>query len=427
MIAKIGKGSNLYGALAYNLRKVEKEQGKILFTNKIMETPDGNYSVSQLVKSFELHLIANRNTEKHTLHVSLNPDPRDIVSDDKFQQLAQDYMIQMGYREQPFVVFKHTDIDRTHIHIVSVCVGEEGKKISDRFEKRRSMKVCRDLETKYGLISAVEKKGQKKDAIFKPVDYKAGDVKSQIASVVQHLPKYYQFQTLGTYNALLSLFNVTAEQVTGEIDGQLRQGLLYFALDRQGGKVTNPFKSSLFGKEAGFIALQKHFEQSKEKAKLNPAKSLLRSTIETAMNISTNEMDFKKMLVQQGINCVTRRNEGGRIYGITFIDHESKTVWNGSQLSRELSANTFNENWDKNIKLDIRESAVLQFKLSTSFDVDFPAEDPHHLFDFLITDKYEGGLIEALGSLMLESQGEDYEELDFQNKMKKKRKRNSQI
>lgn len=194
MIAKIGKGSNLYGALAYNLRKVEKEQGKILFKNKLMETPNGNYSVAQLVKSFELHLIANRNTEKHTLHISLNPDPKDIVNDDKFRQLSQDYMLQMGYGEQPFIVFKHTDIERTHVHIVSLCVDEEGKKISDRFEKRRSMKVCRDLETKYGLISAIEKKGQKKHAIFNPIDYQAGDVKNQIASVVKHMPKYYQFQ-----------------------------------------------------------------------------------------------------------------------------------------------------------------------------------------------------------------------------------------
>lgn len=423
MIAKIGKGSNLYGGLAYNLRKVEKEQGKILFTNKIMETTNGNYSVNQLLKSFELHLIANRNTEKHTLHVSLNPDPNDIVDDDKFRELAQDYMLQMGYGKQPFVVFKHTDIDRTHIHIVSVCVDEEGKKISDRFEKRRSMKVCRDLETKYRLISAIEKKGQKRDAIFKPVDYKVGDVKEQIASVVKHLPKYYQFQTLGTYNALLSLFNITAEQVTGEIDGQVKQGLVYSILDSQGEKVTNPFKSSLFGKAAGLIALQKHFEQSKEKMKTSPARSILRSTIEAVMNITTNEMDFKKMLIQQGINCVIRTNEEGRVYGITFIDHESKTVWNGSQLSKELSANTFNEYWSRNINKQNFEPAIQHSKDSSLSDSDVHSDKLHDLFDFLNSgENYKDGLLGGLGGLFPESQGEDYEELDFVNKMKKKRK-----
>jgi hypothetical protein len=50
-------------------------------------------------------------------------------------------------------------------------------------------------------------------------------------------------------------------------------------------------------------------------------------------------------------------------------------------------------------------------------------EEPHHLFDFLNTDKHEDGLIEALGGLLSDTQGEDYEELDFANRMKKKRKR----
>ena len=84
MVAKIGRGSNLYGPLAYNQLKVEKENGQVLLTNKIIETPNGHYSVSQLVQSFEPYLIANRNTEKTTLHISLNPDPKDNVSDDKF-------------------------------------------------------------------------------------------------------------------------------------------------------------------------------------------------------------------------------------------------------------------------------------------------------------------------------------------------------
>lgn len=233
MIAKIGRSGNLYGALAYNQLKVENENGQILFANKMIETANGHYSVAQLTQSFAPYLIANRNTEKHTLHISLNPDPNDKVSDDRYREMAEQYMREMGYGEQPFVVFKHTDIDRSHIHIVSVCVDEEGKKISDKFEKMRSMNVCRELERKYGLIPATDKEHKQNDKIFRPVDYKAGDVKSQIASVVRHLPNYYQYQTLGEYNALLSLFNVTTEKVEGELQGQLRQGLLYIPLNEK--------------------------------------------------------------------------------------------------------------------------------------------------------------------------------------------------
>ncbi len=424
MIAKIGRGSNLNGALAYNQLKVEKENGQILFTNRMIETPNGLYSVTQLARSFEPYLIANRNTEKSTLHISLNPDPKDNVSDEKFKLMAQKYMQEMGYGEQPFVVFKHTDIDRTHIHIVSVCVNEEGKKISDKFEKRRSMNVCRELENKYGLISATEKGHRQNDKIFHPVNYQTGDVKSQIASVVRHLPKYYQFQTLGEYNALLSFFNITTEKVETELQGKIRQGLLYIPLNEKGERSGHPFKASLFGKNAGLSALELHFEESKESLKSHSAKLTIKDAVTIALQSTNDEKNFKKQLAEQGINVMVRRNDTGRIYGITFIDHNSKTVWNGSRLGKEFSANTFNDYWNHNIKPDIKKPVELQSKISKPNDTDLPAEQPHHLFDFLNTsEKHEDGLIETLSGLLPETQGEDYEEQDFANKIKKKRKR----
>lgn len=424
MIAKIGRGSNLYGTLAYNQLKVEKENGQILFTNRIIETPNGQYSVAQLVRSFEPYLIANRNTEKQTLHISLNPDPKDNVSDEKFKLIAQEYMQELGYGEQPFIVFKHTDIDRSHIHIVSVCVDEEGKKISDKFEKRRSMNICRELENKYGLISATEKGHRQNGKIFHPVNYQTGDVKSQIASVVRYLSKYYQFQTLGEYNALLSFFNITTEKIESELQGKIRKGLLYIPLNKKGERAGHPFKASLFGKNAGLTALELHYEKSKETLKNHSAKLTIKASIEIAFQSTNDEKNFKKQLAEQGINVMVRRNDTGRIYGITFIDHNSKTVWNGSRLGKEFSANTFNDYWNHNIKPDIKKPVELQSKISKPNDTDLPAEQPHHLFDFLNTsEKHEDGLIETLSGLLPETQGEDYEEQDFANKIKKKRKR----
>ena len=424
MIAKIGRSSNLYGALAYNNLKVEKENGQILFANKIIETPSGHYSVAQLSQSFMPYLIANRNTEKHTLHISLNPDPKDNVSDEKFRELAEQYMREMGYGEQPFVVFKHTDIDRTHIHIVSVCVNEEGKKISDKFEKMRSMNVCRELERQHGLVSATDKEHKQNDKIFSPVNYQKGDVKSQIASVVRHLPNYYQYQTLGEYNALLSLFNITTEKVEDELQGKSQQGLLYIPLNEKGERAGHPFKASLFGKSAGLPTLELHFAKCKEALKDHPTKPTIKAAITIALKTTSDEQAFKKQLTEQGINVVVRRNDTGRIYGITFIDHNSKAVWNGSRLGTELSANTFNDYWNNNIKPDIKEPVELQSKISRPNDADLPAEEPHHLCDFLNTsEKHEDGLIEALGGLLPEAQGDDYEEQDFANKMKKKKRR----
>ncbi|OJV52463.1 MAG: relaxase [Bacteroidetes bacterium 43-16] len=423
MIAKIGRSSNLYGALAYNQLKVEKEKGQILLTNKMIESINGHYSVAQLAQSFAPYLIANRNTEKHTLHISLNPDPKDRVSDEQYKEMAKQYLQDMGYGNQPFVIFKHTDLDRSHIHIVSVCVDENGRKISDKFEKRQSMKICRELETKHGLISATDKERNQNDKIFNPVDFRAGNIKSQMASVLRHLPNYYQYQSMGEYNALLSLFNITTEKIEGELQGKMQQGLLYIPLNEKGERAGHPIKASLFGKNAGIPALQLHFAKSKELLKDHPTKLTLKSAITIAMHSTSNELSFKKQIAEQGINTVVRRNDAGRIYGMTFIDHNSRTVWNGSRLAKELSANTFNEYWNNNIRPDSKVPELSQSQLSNTKDADLPSEELHQFFGFLNSDTNQDSLIGALGSLLPEAFGEDYEEQAFDNSMKRKKKK----
>jgi hypothetical protein len=426
MVAIIDRGKDLMGALYYNYHKVEKENAQVLLTQKIIEAPDGSYSVQQLSRSFELYLLANRKTEKPVLHISLNPDPKDKVSDTDFGNMAQEYMKQMGYGNQPFVVFKHTDIERTHIHIVSVCVDDEGRKISDKFEKRRSMEVCRTLEKEYSLKVATEQKENPKSQVFQPINYKEGDIKTQMASVVRHLPKYYHFQTFGAYNALLSLFYITAEEVKGEHNGIPKQGLVYFALNDKGEKASNPFKASLFGKSAGLAQLQSHYEKSREKLKDSPAKGSIKTRIESVMQTASNESEFKKKLVEQGVNLVVRRNTQGRIYGITFIDHKFRCVCNGSELGKNLSANAFNDWWNNDNKTDLlkKENTAINKIFRTENDT----REPESLFDFLGREETfdrgkENNIIEYFGSLIPETHTEDFQETAFANQMKRKGKR----
>ena len=414
MIAKIGKGSNLYGAILYNQQKVDKESGAVLLLNKIPDTVDGKYSTAYFNQCFEPYLSANIKTEKTVRHISLNPDPADKVSDEQFAEMAKEYMERMGYGNQPYIVFKHTDIDRTHIHIVSTCIHIDGRKIPDDYDHPRSMAICRDLETKYNLQKATQQEQKQANKVLKPVDCHKGDIKSQIASVVRHLPKYYSFSTMGSYNALLSLFNITAEEVKGERNGETVNGLVYVALDENGNKVSNPFKASLFGKDAGVAQLQKHFEQSKEKMKTNPARSVLKNMVELAIHTTNSETEFKKQLTEQGINTVVRRNNEGRIYGMTFIDHQSRCVWNGSQLDRNLSANMFNDWWNNGNKPELK---IQDNPVSKTNEIDnLPTRD---LFEFLLQEHSPNTDL-GLFSLFPDAQGEDYEEEQFANKMRKK-------
>lgn len=195
----------------------------------------------------------NNKTEKIVRHISLNPNPNDKLKDNTLNEIAQQYMDSMGYENQPYIVYKHSDIEREHLHIVTVCTDLNGKKIDDKYDHLKSMKVCREIEKQFNLTSSVKQTNKKsKQTLFTPVDYTKHNLKAQIASVIRYLPKYYNYDSLTSYNALLSLFNIRSEKIEASYNGQTKHGLVYFALNEIGEKVSNPFKASLFGKHTSY-------------------------------------------------------------------------------------------------------------------------------------------------------------------------------
>jgi hypothetical protein len=342
MIAKMSAGNTLYDVLAYNQSKVDEGHAKVIFTSKMIESRGGTYDISICLRSFEPYLLANLNTKKPVLHISLNPDPKDKLSDERLSEIAKEYMQKMGYGSQPFIVYKHEDIERRHIHIVSLRLDENGKKINDKFEHRRSMKACRELEEKYGLLRADQQKRQE-GVLLAPVCHENGDLKHQIAGVIRPVVGGWHFQSLKEYRALLSLYNIGVEEVQGEVNGKVYRGLIYFALDEKGEKTGAPFKSALFGKSVGMKALEKRIGKSIGVIKDKGLKERSKEVISQAMQTAESRSDFEKALEEQGISAVFRTNAEGRIYGATFVDHRQRCVLNGSRLGKEFSANVFND------------------------------------------------------------------------------------
>ena len=219
MIAKINATAALYGVLAYNQTKVDEGHAKVIATSRMVEPRGGAWDIAACLRSFEPYLEANRKTEKPALHISLNPDPDDKLTDERLSEIAGAYMLKLGYGDQPYIVYKHEDIERGHIHIVSTCVREDGTKISDKLINVRSMKACRELEREYGLIPA-DKKSRREGLPLKPVRHKEGDLKHQISNVIRPVAGSWYFQSLKEYRALLSLYNIGVEDVRGETNGK---------------------------------------------------------------------------------------------------------------------------------------------------------------------------------------------------------------
>ena len=155
--------------------------------------------------------------KKPVVHVSLNPAPEDRLDDGQLAEIAGAYMERMGWGGQPYIVFKHTDIGREHIHIVSVQVAQDGRKINDSRRNERSVAVTEELEREYGLHPAKGRRREKGQGIV-PADYTRGDLKRQVAAVIKPAVATYRFQTLGEFRALLSLYNIGIEEVRGRAE-----------------------------------------------------------------------------------------------------------------------------------------------------------------------------------------------------------------
>ena len=418
MIAKISATENLGGALGYNFKKVEKGEASILLAQGLYQNKEGTYTMAEVFPDMQALIPEKCRTKKMVFHCSLNPHPDDKFSDEQLVQVAREYMEALGYGNQPYIVFKHSDIAREHIHIVSLRVDSRGQKINDKFEKRRSKKITDALERKFGLIPS-SKVTEKAVAETPKVDIGKGNIKEQVASVVRMVLKHYKFCSLGELNAILSKYNLAVEEVKTEFRGKKYDGLVYVPTDDKGGKISTPINASDIGRGVGYTAVQNKIQKLKQTVKvLIP---VIRNKVLQAMRTSPRtEKDLQNRLEEQGLRVVIRKNDNGRIYGITFIDDEQGVALNGSRLGKGYVANVFNtyfSNPTNNPFLDETLYGNPSVRLEASPTVQplqSDTENADNLIDELIEDMADGSF--------LPTGNDDWKEAVWQRKLRKQSK-----
>ena len=416
MIAKISATENLGGALGYNFKKVEKGEASILLAHGLYQNKEEHYTMAEVFADMQALIPENCRTKKTVFHCSLNPHPDEKLSAERLVQIAKEYMEALGYSKQPYIVFKHNDIAREHIHIVSLRVDSKGRKINDKYEGRRSKKITDALEKKYNLIPS-SKVSEKPTTETPKVDVMQGNIKEQVANTVRSAMKHYSFCSLGELNAILSRYNLAVEEVKTEYRGKQYDGLVYVPTDDKGNKVSTPIHASDIGRGMGYTAVQNNMLKSKQIVKpLIP--TVRRKVLEVMRTSPQTEERLRQRLEEQGLRVIIRKNEGGRIYGITFIDDEKGIALNGSRLGKGYAANKFNEyfsNSEKNPFLD----ESLYGKIDTTFQqqmqtIQSDEQESDNLVDELIDD--------MVGESFSSSGNDDWKEAAWQRKLRRQSK-----
>ena len=416
MIAKISSTENLGGALGYNFKKVQHNEAAVLCVNELRKGFDGTFQMDKVLADMQKAIPEQCRTKKTVFHCSLNPHPDEKLSDERLTQIAKEYMEALGYGNQPYIVFKHNDIAREHIHIVSLRVDFDGNKINDKFEGRRSKKITNALEKKYNLIPS-SKVSERTTTETPKVNVVQGNIKEQVANTVRSAMKHYTFCSLGELNAVLRKYNLAVEEVKTEYRGKQYDGLVYVPTDDKGNKVSTPIHASDIGRGVGYTAVQNKMLKSKQMVKpLIP--TVRRKVLEVMRTSPHTEERLRQRLEKQGLQVVIRKNDNGRIYGITFIDDERGIALNGSRLGKGYAANKFNEyfsNPENNPFLD----ESLYGKIDTTFQQQMQTIQSDEQESDNLVDEFIDNMV---GESFSSSGNDDWKEAAWQRKLRKQSK-----
>lgn len=342
MVAKVISGKDIKGALNYNEQKVMEGKAELIQASGFVKET-GTLNFYDKLKRFTDLNDLNHRTKTNTLHISLNFDPSEKVAVDDLNKIASVYMDKIGFGDQPYLVYEHNDAAHQHVHIVTTIIQQDGKRIPIHYlGKNQSETARKEIETEFGLVKASSKTIRESEAIktadVKKAIYGKSVTRRSISNIVRAVTRSYKYTSLPELNAALRQYHVIADRGTEKSRMFEKKGLIYSLLDEKGKRIGIPVKaSSIYGKPT-LAFLEKQFALND--ALRQPYKASLKNSIDTVLkspSVQTRQQ-FTSALESMGVVVLFRSNAEGRTYGITFVDSNSKTVFNGSALGKEYSA-----------------------------------------------------------------------------------------
>ena len=163
MIAKITKGNAFGGAVKYIIDKAKETQ---IIAHEGLRVKN----IDSVVQSFEAQARLNPNLSKKVGHTSLNfsVQDKDKLTNPTMAEIAREYMDKMGIRNTQYIIGRHFDKEHPHIHILYNRIDNEGKTISDRNDRFRSGKICKELSLTHGLYIPLGKRNVKINRLREP-------------------------------------------------------------------------------------------------------------------------------------------------------------------------------------------------------------------------------------------------------------------
>lgn len=391
VIARISAGSFIKGAVMYNENKVEDGEAKVLelcnFDDDTIDSKTAIFRMSQRCKKSD-HSNEMR-IKKPVFSCSLNLNQSDLdrlktlkeekgeeAENDFYREMAHRYMTGMGYGKQPYIVYKHEDIERTHIHIVSVRVDENRRKINDSNEKRRSERVRQEINKQMGLSTEGERNSaeintradkrnryitQKREEL-ESLTPNAGAplndhrIRHKISNILKFVDEHYNPKNMAEYNRILSQFNIRCHKIDAVNKEGVRIGGCQFGVvDAHGSIASHLVKGGAIGERFTLPKLEQRFALASALSKDIRSEDLfskkyieeqIKSVLAAPRSIDWNY--FRDTLRVRGIETdFVENEETGEVVGLNYIDNLNGKVFSGTAIGRNYTYGMISKSIEK--------------------------------------------------------------------------------
>ncbi len=280
-----------------------------------------------------------------SFHASVNPSEEDTCSEQQVLDFITLLMEALGFKDQPYLVYRHFDIEREHYHIVSIRVDENGRKINNYYEQKKTLAFMNKVCSSYGFStvakgysSSLRKEdgnlGKRKVSRFDPKK----NIKQQFQDIFAKALSY-DFVTANEFFIVLEHYGIEAELFNTDSAPRIRMR----GLDRKGKRVSD-FRTEeslglpLYEMMYDQIEVNKGFHNRRIREK-----ERVGSIVKAAFPYAKSESHFKNILANKGISAHFSRTVDNELFGIAFVDHVTKSCFKASEISDCISVKMVNE------------------------------------------------------------------------------------
>jgi hypothetical protein len=337
MVARINAPLSCYGTIYYNEEKVEEKAAALIYANRFL-LEAGELTFRDKMERFDRLHDLNQRMTRHTLHISLNFAPGEQLSREQLIAITKTYMDRIGFGQQPYLVYQHTDTIHPHVHVVSTSIRGDGSPIdTHNLGKNKSEPARKAIEIEYNLVKASGRSRDRTASIphqmVQKLQYGKVETRQSIIDTLNYVLGTYKFTSLPQFNAILRLYNLHAN--SGSPGGRIHKngGLVYQMLDDKGKAKGVRIKASSIDNQPGIKYLAGKFNENLQQRA--PHFGSLRTRVEwVLLSQPGNLQQLSDALRKERIHLVPYSNEKKVIYDVCLVDTNHKIAAGISELER---------------------------------------------------------------------------------------------